>query len=590
MNKAAVFHESIDNFAYPLNDSTLRVRIITAKNDLKNVKIVYGPKFDNYKDPVLTKTMDKIASDNTHDYYSTKLHLDDPRFRYHFLLEGFQGIKLWYNEKGFFENRPRGHECGFFQYPIITDWEKFKRPDWLNDAVIYQIFPERFNNGNPDISPKNTSKWGTKPEHKSFFGGDLEGIIEKLDYIKELGANAIYLTPIFESGTNHKYNIADYFKIDPHFGDLDTIKTLVSKAHKKDIKVILDAVFNHCDINFFAFQDLIKKGEDSKYKDWFFYEELPIITKHPVNYVTFATDVKTMPKLNTTNLEVQNYLLDVAKYWMKELNIDGWRLDVPNEVKEIAPDFWKDWRKFVKEINPETYIVGEIWDDASEYLQGDEFDSVMNYRFRDAVLRFIGLGEIDASEFANNLSKLHLQYPEQSNYVMLNLIDSHDTTRYLTVIDEDKERLKLTVLFQMTYLGVPMVYYGDEIGMKGKDGSDCRRTMIWEDRGYTKPDYDLFEHYQKLIKIRKKEIALCRGNMQHMEVNNKWVYAFKRKYQNQKILVIINAGNEEANINLNLKIDDGKYEELYSEERVKVKDGKLEVTLDKVSGAIVKTS
>jgi glycosidase len=579
MNKAAVFHESIDNFAYPLNDSTLRVRIITAKNDLKNVKIVYGPKFDNYKDPVLTKTMDKIASDNTHDYYSTKLHLDDPRFRYHFLLEGFQGIKLWYNEKGFFENRPRGHECGFFQYPIITDWEKFKRPDWLNDAVIYQIFPERFNNGNPDISPKNTSKWGTKPEHKSFFGGDLEGIIEKLDYIKELGANAIYLTPIFESGTNHKYNIADYFKIDPHFGDLDTIKTLVSKAHKKDIKVILDAVFNHCDINFFAFQDLIKKGEDSKYKDWFFYEELPIITKHPVNYVTFATDVKTMPKLNTTNLEVQNYLLDVAKYWMKELNIDGWRLDVSDEVEMT---FWNRFRKVVKDINPEAVIIGEVWHSARKWLRGERFDTVMNYPFNWAVLKFFGTNEIGVEKFSSLIINNYYHYREDTSNVLLNLLSSHDIPRIYEYCKKE-EQLKLAILFLLTFPGIPMVYYGDELGLKGKKDPDNRRCMPWD----KVENNEILKFYKKLIQIRKDLNTISKGDFEFVlkdEANN--IVAFKRKYKYKNSYVILNNSHIVQNIKMDIE-KSGDYRDLLNDRVIESDDKTISIILKPYEGKII---
>ncbi|MDZ7671975.1 MAG: alpha amylase N-terminal ig-like domain-containing protein [Halanaerobiales bacterium] len=579
MNKAAVFHQSIDNFAYPLDDSNLRVRIITAKNDLKNVKIVYGPKFDNYKDPVLTKTMDKIASDNTHDYYSTKLHLNDPRFRYHFLLEDFQGIKLWYNEKGFFENRPRGHECGFFQYPIITDWEKFKRPDWLNDAVIYQIFPERFNNGNPDISPKNTSKWGDKPEHKSFFGGDLEGIIEKLDYIKELGANAIYLTPIFESGTNHKYNIADYFKIDPHFGDLDTIKTLVSKAHKKDIKVILDAVFNHCDINFFAFQDLIKKGENSKYKDWFFYEELPIKTKNTVNYVTFATDVKTMPKLNTTNLEVQNYLLDVAKYWMEELNIDGWRLDVSDEVEMT---FWNRFRKVVKDINPEAVIIGEVWHSARKWLRGERFDTVMNYPFNWAVLKFFGTNEIGVEKFSSLIINNYYHYREDTSNILLNLLSSHDIPRIYEYC-KNEEQLKLAILFLLTFPGIPMVYYGDELGLKGKKDPDNRRCMPWDKL----ENNEILKFYKKLIQVRKDLNTISNGDFEFVlkdEANN--IVAFKRKWKYKNSYVILNNSHIVQNIKMDIE-KSGDYRDVLNDRIIESDDKTISIILKPYEGKII---
>ncbi len=579
MNKAAVFHESIDNFAYPLDDNTLKIRIITAKNDLKNIKIIYGPKFDNYKDPVLTKTMDKVASDNTHDYYSTRLHLEDPRFRYHFLLEDFKGMKLWYNEKGFFENRPRGHECGFFQYPIITNWEKFKRPDWLKDAVIYQIFPERFNNGNPDISPKNTSKWGDKPKHKSFFGGDLEGIIKKLDYIEDLGVNAIYLTPIFESSTNHKYNIADYFKIDPQFGDLDTIKTLVSKAHKKDIKVILDAVFNHCDINFFAFQDLIKNGENSKYKDWFFYEELPIKTKHPVNYITFATDVKTMPKLNTTNLEVQNYLLDVAKYWMEELNIDGWRLDVSDEVEMT---FWNRFRKVVKHINPEAVIIGEVWHSARKWLRGERFDTVMNYPFNWAVLKFFGSNEIGVEKFSSLIIKNYYHYREDTSNVLLNLLSSHDIPRIYEYC-KNEEQLKLAILFLLTFPGIPMVYYGDELGLKGKKDPDNRRCMPWD----KVENNEILKFYKKLIQVRKDLNTISNGDFEFVlkdEANN--IIAFKRKCKYKSSYVILNNSHIVQNIKMDIE-KSGDYRDVLNDRIIESDDKTISIILKPYEGKII---
>jgi glycosidase len=628
-------------FANPLAKDRISIRFQTKRDDVEEVILNY---YDGEKRSV---KLERITSYDYFDFYKGTINVNSACLEYTFELRDGDRV-IYYDKQGPMEinESEKLEKVNPFEYDLSTA-TIFKTPDWVRGAIIYQIFPDRFYNANPDNDPEKIEiykdentlhnaiipDWdqGVPPSppviteniefyddnnaihpkggHHVFYGGDLQGIQEKLSYIERLGVNVIYLNPIFKATSNHKYNTEGYELVDDTLaikGDLEAseeyVINLIKKLHNKGIKVIFDAVFNHTGYEHWAFQDIVKNGKESRYVDWYKIRNFPVIplyqqsAENPPNYDCWW-GFGHLPQLNVANPEVKDYIFKVTKKWLDpkgngdlSAGVDGWRLDVPNEVKEIAPDFWKDWRKFVKEINPETYIVGEIWDDASEYLQGDEFDSVMNYRFRDAVLRFIGLGEIDASEFANNLSKLHLQYPEQSNYVMLNLIDSHDTTRYLTVIDEDKERLKLTVLFQMTYLGVPMVYYGDEIGMKGKDGSDCRRTMIWEDRGYTKPDYDLFEHYQKLIKIRKKEIALCRGNMQHMEVNNKWVYAFKRKYQNQKILVIINAGNEEANINLNLKIDDGKYEELYSEERVKVKDGKLEVTLDKVSGAIVKTS
>ncbi|HMA60476.1 MAG TPA: alpha-glycosidase [Halanaerobiales bacterium] len=578
MNKAAVYHESIDNLSYPLDDNSLRVRLVTDKNDLNKVKIIYGPKFDFYKDPVYSKEMEVVGSDQKHDYYSVKIHLEDPRFRYHFLLEDYQGNKYWYNEKGFFENRPRGHEAGFFQYPIITDFEKFARPEWLEKAVIYQIFPDRFNNGNPDLDPDQKLTWGDPPDHYSLFGGDLAGIIEKLDYLKELGINAIYLTPIFESDSNHKYNIADYYKIDSNFGDLQKAKELVKKAHDRNIKVILDAVFNHCDINFFAFQDLIKYGEKSKYKDWFFYDELPIKTEKPINYVTFATQVKSMPKLNTGNQKVQDYLLNVVKYWMEELDIDGWRLDVSDEVHM---EFWRQFRKTVKKIKPQAVLIGEIWHSARKWLKGDRFDTVMNYPFNWAVMKFFGTNEIGVEKFTSLIIKNYYHYREDTSNVLLNLLSSHDIPRIYEYC-ESKKQLKLAVLFMMTFPGIPMVYYGDELGLKGGKDPDNRRCMPWD----RVENNDLLDYYKKLIEIKKNISPLYKGDIRIVlkdEANN--VLVFKRRCKYKTVYIVIN--NSHISQNVTFKIErSGKYTELISDSVTESDNGTLTVQMRDYEGKI----
>ncbi len=578
MNKAAVYHESIDNLSYPLDDNSLRVRLVTAKNDLNKVKIIYGPKFDFYKDPVYSKEMDVVGSDQNHDYYSVKIHLEDPRFRYHFLLEDYRGNKCWYNEKGFFENRPRGHEAGFFQYPIITDFEKFTRPDWLEKAVIYQIFPDRFNNGDPDLDPDEKLTWGDPPDHYSLFGGDLTGIIQKLDYLKDLGINAIYLTPIFESDSNHKYNIADYYKIDSNFGDLQKAKELVKKAHDRNIKVILDAVFNHCDINFFAFQDLIKYGEKSKYKDWFFYDKLPIKTEKPINYVTFATQVKSMPKLNTGNQKVQDYLLNVVKYWMEELDIDGWRLDVSDEVHM---EFWRKFRKTVKKIKPEAVLIGEIWHSARKWLKGDRFDTVMNYPFNWAVMKFFGTNEIGVEKFTSLIIKNYYHYREDTSNVLLNLLSSHDIPRIYEYC-ESKKQLKLAVLFMMTFPGIPMVYYGDELGLKGGKDPDNRRCMPWD----RVEDNDLLDYYKKLIEIKKNTSPLYRGDIRIVlkdEANN--VLVFKRRCKYKTVYIVINNSHISQNVTFEIERS-GKYTELISDSVTESDNGTLTVQMHDYEGKI----
>lgn len=276
MNKAAVFHMAGLNYAYPVDMNTLTLRLRAAKNDLKEVKVIYGSRYPrDGKVPSKVKNMDLVARDDLYDYFTATITMKDNRFRYYFYLNDGKEV-YWYSEKGFSNTRPRpsvGYGV-YFQYPVINKGNIFSTPEWVQDAVFYQIFPDRFHNGNPANDPAGVKPWGGKPESDSFFGGDLEGIIKKLDYLKDLGVNALYLTPIFTSTSNHKYNIDDYYEIDPAFGDKKILKELVEKAHQRGIRIVLDAVFNHSGFYFFAFQDVLEKGTESKYWDWFFIERL----------------------------------------------------------------------------------------------------------------------------------------------------------------------------------------------------------------------------------------------------------------------------------------------------------------------------
>ncbi|ACL70365.1 alpha-glycosidase [Halothermothrix orenii] len=534
MNRAAIYHVCGGSYAFPVNKNTLRIRLRAARNDLDRVVVVYGTRYPgDGEDPYLSQEMELVACDELHDYYEADIRLDDARFRYHFYLEDVQE-SLWLNEKGFFEERPRGFFSGFFQYPLINYADIFSTPDWVKDAVFYHIFPERFYNGDPSNDPRGVSPWGGKPGRKSFFGGDLEGIIKKLDYIESLGVKAIYLTPVFKSPSNHKYNIDDYFQIDPHFGDLETARRMVIEAHRRGIKIIFDAVFNHCGYDFFAFKDVRQKGEKSQYKDWFEIESFPVQTD-PTNYRTFANNIARMPKLMTGNPEVREYLINVATYWIKELDIDGWRLDVADEVDH---HFWREMRKAVKEIKEDAYIVGEVWHNSEDWLQGDQFDAIMNYPFTYAVIDFFARNRIDAGTFDAQLAKNRMLYQDSVNYVMLNLLDSHDTPRALHFFEGNKEKFKLAVLFQMTYLGAPMVYYGDELGMTGGEEPASRGCMVWDKENQ---DQNLLDYYKKLISIRNKLTPLLRGNYKTILVDNiRNIYGFTRHYRGQSVMVIIN--------------------------------------------------
>ncbi|MCR6711404.1 MAG: glycoside hydrolase family 13 protein [Demequina sp.] len=247
-------------------------------------------------------------------------------------------------------------------------------PEWVKDAVFYQIFPERFANGDPSIDPEGVVPWDTPPSRGNFFGGDLAGIAAHLDHIEALGANAIYLTPIFEADTNHRYDTADYFRIDHRLGDLEAFRRFVVAAHDRGIRVVLDAVFNHCGEGHWAFRHLHAHREDSPYRDWFTYDSLPLTREPEANYAT-CEGCKYLPKLNHANQQVRDYLIDVGRHWLGE-GIDGWRLDMPFLMPH---DFWRDFRRAIKSEDEDCYIVAEVWEEATEWLHGDLSDGAMNY-------------------------------------------------------------------------------------------------------------------------------------------------------------------------------------------------------------------
>lgn len=408
--------------------------------------------------------------------------------------------------------------------------------------------------------------WGGKPERDNFFGGDLQGVIHHLDHLSELGVTAVYFTPIFSATTNHKYDTEDYMKIDPQFGDMDKLKQLVSLCHERGIRVLLDAVFNHSGKTFAPFIDLQENGEHSRYKDWFYIHKFPIAIENGIpTYDTFAFE-PLMPKLNTANEEVKAYLLQVAEYWIKEANIDGWRLDVANEVDH---QFWRDFRQVVKKVKPDAYILGEIWHESSTWLQGDQFDAVMNYPFTHAVHDFFVDQICDAQVFANAIGRQLSRYPRQANEVAFNLLDSHDTPRLLSKCGDDKRKMKLAAQFQFTFTGTPCIYYGDEVGLTGGEDPDCRKCMEWDP---AKQDQELFAFYQQLIQMRMTYSALRSGKFTFLAAeagSAKLVYA--REDSHNKIIIIMNNSDQAQTIEVAVKEE--HWENLHTNETLCLDSG-----------------
>ncbi|KZZ84596.1 glycoside hydrolase family 13 protein [Bacillus sp. SJS] len=534
MLKEAIYHRPKNEFAYIYDDKTLHIRMRTKKGDAEAVELIHGDPYDweDGKWIASLSPMEKSGSDHLFDYWFIAVQPPYRRMRYGFeLVSGAE--KLIYAEKGFFDEAPLEDIANFFCFPYLHAADRFKAPDWVKDTVWYQIFPERFGNGNPNIDPEGALPWGSAdPTPSNFFGGDFEGVIEHLDYLKDLGISGIYFTPIFRAFSNHKYDTIDYMEIDPQFGDKETFRRLVKEAHAKGIKVMLDAVFNHSGYFFGPFQDVIEKGEASQFKDWFHIYELPIKENLP-GYDTFAYE-KSMPKLNTQHPDVKKYLLDVGQYWIKEFDIDGWRLDVANEVDHA---FWRDFRTAVKEVKEDVYILGEIWHDSMPWLLGDQFDAVMNYPFTNGALNFFAKGKIRAEEFASVIVNGLHAYPKNINEVAFNLLGSHDTDRILTLAGDSKDRVKQLFAFQLSFGGSPCIYYGDEIGMAGGNDPGCRACMVWDE---DEQDRELHRFVKKLLELRKTyPIFANEGEFKVLEANsedNTLIYA---KENDQQILAAV---------------------------------------------------
>jgi glycosidase len=528
MNIEALCHIPKSNYAYAYRIDELHIRLRTAKNDMDAVNIIYGVKFDwerKQKHP-----MKKILTDRYYDYYQFEIRQKDTRLGYYFELVS-DGQILYYTEMGMEEefNDEQAH-CYYFQYPYINSNDMQTEPSWIHDTVFYEIFVDRFYDGDPENSPPNLSKWGELPGQKSFFGGDLKGITEKLDYLNDLEISGIYLTPIFLSPSNHKYDTVDYFKIDPYFGEQDSLKELVQKAHEKGIRIILDAVFNHCSDKFPPFLDVVEKGKDSLYYDWFFIDGDQIVTDPP-NYKMFGF-VRSMPKLNTNNPSLRKYLLDCVQYWTAETGIDGWRLDVSDEIDH---EFWREFRKLLKGMNPEAIIIGENWHNSYPWLMGDQFDSIMNYSVTKCCVDFFAQAVITAKDFEYQLSNYLTRYPHQVNGAMLNLLDSHDTERFLYSAGENIRALKNAAAFLMAYIGMPCIYYGTEIGITGNYDPGCRRTFDWNREHW---NMELYEYWKKLIQLRKTQKALRLGTIEFLSTES--VFAMKRSYEEEEIIILIN--------------------------------------------------
>ena len=493
-----MLHIPDSQYCFAVGDKDLIIRLRMAKEDAAvKVSLICGNKYEFHEKRSILP-MEICYTDRLYHYYEIRLHLTDVRLAYIFQLEEAGQIR-YYCEEGLLDsyNFNEGF-YNFFQMPYINHNDVMPVVDWMKNAVFYQIFVDRFCVGDKkkDMCYVNM-QWGDIPTPKSFAGGDLRGIIEKLDYLAELGITAIYLTPIFRSQSNHKYDTIDYMQVDPQFGTNEDLKELVESAHARGIRVVLDAVFNHCSEYLMQFQDVKKHGSKSPYHDWFVIDgDFPDEEKG--NYECFAA-CRYMPKFNTVNPAVQEFLISVARYWIREYGIDGWRLDVSDEVSH---EFWRMFRRAVKEERADAVIIGENWHDAHPYLQGDQYDSIMNYAFTKACLDYFSRETLDAKQMAERLSANLMRNTQTVNDMMLNLLDSHDTHRFFTEVGENKNRLLAGIALETVFPGAFCIYYGTEICMKGGYDPDSRRCFDWEEAHW---DQTVFSKIRQLLSLKKRE-------------------------------------------------------------------------------------
>lgn len=535
MNRTAILHVPLSNYAYGADETHVVFRLRTARGDIKLCTLHYGDRSCRMTPVVFSAApMRIIASDDLFDYYEIDLDSPYTRICYYFEISDGKDTSLYYSDTFHLELTDERSE--YYQFPFNRREDIAHVPAWVNDAVVYNIFPDSFATAHRFVSQTGAQCIFDAKLTAGKNGGTIRGIIENLDYIMELGANCVYLNPIFVAGEYHKYDLLDYFHIDPCFGTDEDFREFVEKCHENHIRVIIDGVFNHCGWNFFAFDDVVKNGKDSKYKDWFYSLSFPVIRPDNMedypNYSCFGYERK-MPKLNTSNPEVIDYLKKVGRYWIEKFDIDGWRLDAANEINF---DFWRIFRKTVKSVKSDCLLIGEVWESAYPWLRGDQFDSSMNYDMRKNCRDFFAMGKIDAFSFEDRVTKMIIRYPEQMLYAQLNVLDTHDVPRFFTLCNGDLRRFRLAVVFQMTFIGIPSVFYGDEQGIQGMKEDEYRQIMIWDNKS-------IFNFYKKLIGLRRSNIALEQGKFRTMSAEKgAGLYVFERRYGKQSILVALNAG------------------------------------------------
>jgi glycosidase len=423
-------------------------------------------------------------------------------------------------------------------------------PPWVYDAIIYQIFPDRFANGDSDNDPPNVHPWGAEPTLWHFQGGDLQGVLQHFDYLLDLGVTTLYFNPIFKATANHRYNTYDYMVIDPRLGTLEDFQALLRHAHKHGVRILLDGVFNHCGRGFFAFNDVLENQEHSHYKEWFHIKRFPVRAYGPGKAEDYLAwwDIKSLPKFNTDNPDVRQYLMEVARHWTEQ-GIDGWRLDVPNEIDDDS--FWAEFYEVVKGINPGAYLLGEIWDVDPRWVGAGHFDGLTNYPLRQALRAFLLDQSLSPSAFLAEVERITAAYPWEHTLANVSLLGSHDTRRLWRLCDGHVDRILSLYFLVFTLPGVPHIYYGDEVGLDGGKDPDNRRAFPWDPARWNER---VRQGVKDLISLRRRSSALRRGRFKMLAADDALgTLAFLRGSREERVLVALNRSPEGVQWTLTLR-------------------------------------
>lgn len=536
MNHAAIYHAISGAYCFPTAHNRLCVRLRLDRADSLLVRVRY---LDRY---LLTRhgigsarsaEMERVYTDEYTVQYEAVLDTGGMNSVY-YAFELIDGDAVaWFAGDRFHACFEDLHDSDFFVKAWVSEADIADVPEWAQDAVVYQIVPERYACGDASISPPDCAGWYDPVDYLQFIGGDLAGIAGRLDYIAGLGVNTLYLTPVFTAPSTHKYDTADFYTIDPHFGTESDLKRLVTMAHDRGIRVILDAVFNHTGREFFAFRDILENGEKSRYRDWYHITRFPVDPESRDAYRTYG-GYASMPKLNTANPAVAAYLMEVVRYWMTRCAIDGWRIDAADQVSH---EFWRLLRRTVKECNPDALIGGEIWNDASAYLEGDQFDTVMNYPFMQAAVALVRDGVLSAEDFVRAAGVTHARYRNGPAGIVWNHLATHDTRRYLAGDPSERDSLFAAVALQLCWPGVPFIYYGEECGMRA-DKRHSRGGMWWDK---DRIDQEVFLFYREMIALRRESAALSRGDCRVIRAASGLLH-FRRECAGERVDVIVNCG------------------------------------------------